>query len=285
MRGLLTPLIDADPLQLVTKARGLRKRAKQWWKHRQTDVYLVSFPGCGRTWLTMLIWKAFVDEYQVRDAEPGKLHPLHALEPRIPTMRQVHDGDPQLKHVTEIEAEKSRFADKVVILMVRDPRDAFISYYFEGSRRRGRFTSTVSEFLRSEVGSIDSIIAYYNVWAAQRKVPRRFCMVRYEDLKRNPRDELARGMQTIGHVLSDAVLDRAIEFAKFENMRKLEETGSGHPALARNKNLEDKETFKTRKGKVGGYREYLSPEDLAFLENRISARLSAFFEGYFRPSA
>lgn len=231
----------------------------------------------------MLLGKALVDEFRL-SAHPGKLGQLHELDPRIPSIRQEHDGDPQLRRVGEIERDKRRFADKTVILMVRDPRDAFISYYFEGSKRRGRFTSTVSEFLRSDVGSIDSIITYYNVWAEQRHVPRRFCLVRYEDLHRDTVSELERVMQAIGQRPSRAVLETTVEYARFDNMRKLEQDGTGHRALERSRDLGDSETFKTRKGKVGGYREYLSPEDLEYLESRISPRLAPFFESYRCPA-
>jgi hypothetical protein len=35
----------------------------------------------------------------------------------------------------------------------------------------------------------------------------------------------------------------------------------------------DPESFKTRVGKVGGYREYLADADIAYIEERIAARL------------
>jgi hypothetical protein len=282
VRDFLKPLIERDPLGLATSARGLRKRVRQWWRHQHTDVYLVSFPGCGRTWLSMLMGKALVDELGI-DAEPGKLRDLHLAHESIPRIRVEHDGDPQLKRPSELERDKRRFANKVVILLVRDPRDAFVSYYFEGSRRRGRFAGTVPEFLRSEIGSIDTLVDYYNIWAEQRHVPRKFCLVRYEDLRRDGAGELERVMRTMGHAPTAAVLERAVEFARFENMRKLEEQGVGHRALERNRDQNDTESFKTRKGKVGGYREYLSAEDLAYLESRIEPRLSSFFEEYRRP--
>ena len=41
----------------------------------------------------------------------------------------------------------------------------------------------------------------------------------------------------------------------------------------------DAESFKTRKGKIGGYAEYLSPEDVEWLNRRIDTELDPYF-GY-----
>ncbi len=42
----------------------------------------------------------------------------------------------------------------------------------------------------------------------------------------------------------------------------------------------DPETFKTRKGEVGGYREYLQGEDLAYVERVINEQLDPFYQRY-----
>jgi hypothetical protein len=41
----------------------------------------------------------------------------------------------------------------------------------------------------------------------------------------------------------------------------------------------DPESFKTRRGKIGGYVDYLSAEDIAWLNRRIDAELDPFY-GY-----
>jgi hypothetical protein len=288
LRDLLRPLVDRAPFGLGERARHVRRIARRYWMHRHTDAYLVSFPGCGRTWLSLLIGKVLVDEL-APGADPGDLVELGRKHARagVPRIRQVHDGDPQLKRADELERDKSRFADKIVILLVRDPRDAAISYYFEGKKRRGRATTaTPGEFLRGPVGGIDTVIAYYNIWAENRGVPKRFCLVRYEDLKRDPVGELAKVMAALGRNPDRAVLEAAVEFAKFDNMRKLEEQGTGHRALRRTAATGaaagDNDAFKTRKGKVGGYREYLSADELADIDARIADRLSPMLADYAR---
>ncbi len=51
-------------------------------------------------------------------------------------------------------------------------------------------------------------------------------------------------------------------------MRRFEESGVlGAKPVMTPGNRFDPESFKTRRGKVGGYREYLSQEDVAFIDD------------------
>ena len=154
---------------------------------------------------------------------------------------------------------------------------------FEASKRRGRFTGTASEFLRHPVGGLDTLIAYLNVWADQREVPRTFAVARYEELHRDTPGELARVLKTLGHTPSPRALELAAEHARFDNMRKIEAKGFARPELDR-RDPGDAESNKARKGKVGGYREYLSAADVDYLNTRIRERLSPFYSYYLEPS-
>jgi hypothetical protein len=62
-----------------------------------------------------------------------------------------------------------------VILLVRDLHD-----------------TVVSSCLNWPCGSLASMLRYYNVWAAQRTVPREFKLVRYEDMHADAPGELRR---------------------------------------------------------------------------------------------
>jgi len=261
-------------------ANQVGRRVWDWWSHRRTDVYVLSYPKCGRTWLRLLMGKALVDDLSLTDANPMELSDLHRASPHVPRIRVTHDDNPQLKRPDEIERDKRRYAGKKVVFLVRNPRDVVISYYFQASRRRDRFAGTPSEFLRHPVGSLDTILDYYNVWAECRGVPGDFCLVRYEDLHRDAAGELERVLRLIGRVPARAVVDRAVEFARFDNMRALERKNAFGSARLRPADGSDPESFKTRKGVVGGYREYFTPEDLEYLEARIAEKLSPFYAGY-----
>jgi hypothetical protein len=58
----------------------------------------------------------------------------------------------------------------------------------------------------------------------------------------------------------------ALAFSEFENMRKLEAAGAFDSKILKPGDVTDPESFKVRRGKVGGYREYLSDEDQRYAE-------------------
>ena len=273
---------DRLPAGLGAAARQMSRRMRRWWRHQRTDAFVLSYPGCGRTWLTLLIGKSIVDDLGIEGANPARVNELAGLARGAPRIDVRHDDRPQLRRPEEVERDKSPFARKSVVFLVRDPRDAIISYYFEASKRRGRFDGSPGEFLRHPVGGLDTLLTYYNIWADNRDVPRSFCLVRYEDLHADPVDQLERVMRGIGHPTRRAVLEGAVEFSRFDNMRKIEAKGFARPELDR-RDPSDAESYKARKGKVGGYREYLSPADVDYLNARIAERLSPFFADYLRP--
>src|SRR5688572_19096467 len=106
MRGLLGRLATRAP----SFGLGVASRVIRWWEHQRTPVHLLSYPGCGRTWLTLLIGKSLVDHYKLDGANPINVHELHGIDPRVPRMTVRHDGRPQLRAPGEVERDKSRFA-------------------------------------------------------------------------------------------------------------------------------------------------------------------------------
>jgi hypothetical protein len=244
---------------------------------RRADVLLISYPKCGRTWLTMLLARALarhagLDEvdYLANDLPGGE------GDPRI---RISHDDNPHWKTARGLAGSKRRYRDKKIILLVRDPRDVVVSMYFERSRRERAYSGTLPEFLHESRGSLDTILAYYNVWARERTRPRGFCLVRYEDLKADAAGELRRILRFTGLALVNEHVEDAVRFASFENMRAMEMgdvLGSGR---LRARDPKDAESFKTRKAKVGGFVDYLKPEEIAWMEQKIRETLDPLY-GY-----
>ena len=104
-----------------------------------------------------------------------------------------------------------------------------------------------------------SIIRYYNVWNESRDVPRGFCLVRYEDLHADTAKELRRIFDFLEIPdISDAHIR---EFGSFGNMRSMESSDTLKSGRLRARDSSDVESFKTRRGVVGGYVDYLDAEE------------------------
>jgi hypothetical protein len=252
---------------------------------RHADVFVISYPKCGRTWLNMLMSRALAARYGVLDPDYLASDLLGGNVPGAPHIRFSHDDNPHWKTPRGLARSERRYADKKVVLLVRDPRDAVVSMYFERSRRERAYSGTLPQFLHESKGSLDTILSYYNIWAAERERPRGFCLVRYEDLKADTAGELSRILRFAGvEGFTDAHVEDAVAFASFENMRAMETAGAAGTGRLRPGNPNDAESFKTRKGKVGGHVDYLSPEETAWVDRKVRETLDPYY-GYVEPAA
>ncbi len=277
---------------LWKNVKKLRKRGKKW----QHDYFLLSYPKCGRTWLTLQIGRAIQQHFGVESQNLLKLSRMAEGRPDIPSIRITHDRAPHRKRPRELPALKEEFRGRKVIFMVRDPRDVIVSYYFHKTRREkphtfwffqkrrrethGPFTGTISEFLRFDIGGFDTLLRYYNVWADSRELTEAFLLVRYEDMHEDPERELRRVLDFLGlGEITDDEAREAIAFASFDNMRKMEAGEATGSYKLKPADPSDAESFKVRKGKVGGYIDYLEPEDVDYLDRRMAETLSDIY-GY-----
>lgn len=261
--------------------------------HLRTDCYVLSYPKCGRTWLRFMLGNALVNHFGLKDASLDEILMVKDL-PRhnsaIPRIRFTHDDLPHWKMVRDIETEKSKYQSKKVIFLIRDPRDLVVSNYYQKKYRgfkyekgidKKNFLGDISEFIRYEYGGLPNIVSYYNIWQQQMNVPKSFQIIKYEDLKQNPLPILKSVFDLLGiSQPSEETFKRAIEESTFEKMRQIEEQNVLNNQRLGRVDAGKEEGLKTRKGKVGSYKEELSEGDIAWMEDYISANLSDYYSYY-----
>ena len=71
-------------------------------------------------------------------------------------------------------------------------------------------------------------------------------------------------------MINDEEISEAIKFSSFKNMRKMEEEDKFNSNKLRAVNKSEQESYKTRKGKVGGYKEYFEEKETEFLNKKIN---------------
>jgi len=261
------------------------------------DIFLLSFPKAGRTWLTILLGRALQLHFGLHKANPLKLRKLADSCPQLPSIFIAHDDRPQWKRPHELSTDKEVYRGKKVIFMVRDPRDLLISNFFQKKKRitprkflfffhrRRRikhepFAGELPDFLNHDEGGFDTMLRYFNIWAEKRDVPAEFLCVRYEDMKADPARELVKVLEFIGvRGVSDDAIKSAVEFASFDNMKQMEKTNALGSSRLRPHDSKDPDSYKVRKGKVGGYADYLTHEQIDGLNRKMRSTLTDFY-GY-----
>ncbi len=272
----------------------LRKTYRKLAGKREPDAYLVSFPKCGRTWLRVMLGRALYRHAGIEDEKPDGTRLLYPEGVKrmssMPLVSFTHDSRPNRSPVAKITADKSRYAGTKVILLIRDLRDVAVSYYFHETRRTkrfypkwavGGFDGGITEFLHSEIGGVRHFVRFYNIWAENRHVPQRLLLMKYEEIHQQPCEALEQLLSFLGLTdVSAQVIEEAVEFASFNKMRSMESQGSfAHPHYMKPGDRSDQESFKVRKGKVGGYGDYLSAEDVAWIEDKMRNELAPYY-GY-----
>src|SRR3954452_9186862 len=237
------------------------------------DAFVISIPKSGRTWV-----RAFLSSYCcTRYAVPFCLDPPKGLDARIPRIIYSHD---LFEH-----RSKGRWWDRIrgkflipaaevrranVVFLVRDPRDAFVSHYVQLTRPSADSPDSVkkmtaSEMLRDSLLGVGQIVDTMNDWLEDFRDLPNASLIRYEDLQANPIEHFAQVLRGIAEEdISEAALKSAVEFSQFGNMKKLEAAGAFDSKILQTRDQHDPESFNVRRGKIGGYRDYLSPEDQAY---------------------
>lgn len=252
---------------------------RRWEAHRLADAYLISYPKSGRTWLRLMIGRVMQQHYGVTEDDLLELPKLANAAPDAPRVLVWHEGTPHLAKPQELIANKTFARNKTVIFLARDPRDVLVSLHFQMSKRESAKVPSMSDFLHAKAGGAETLIHYYNLWAEQRHLPRRFLPVRYEDLRADTPATLRHVISGLGIPASDEVIAEAVEFAAFDRMREMEQQGALRSHRLSPGDPGDEESFKTRRGQVGGFTDYLSPDDIRYLNDLVDHKLSPLF-GY-----
>jgi hypothetical protein len=179
--------------------------------------------------------------------------------------------------------------DRPRVFLVRDPRDTIVSYFFQVAKReRSSFREgEIGRFVRDPGYGIDRLLDFLRACDhSLRADPGPALLVAYERVQHDPEATLRSVLEFLSGSASSTGVDEAVAFGRFENMRRLELDGVlGEPyrrLAARDPG--DPESLKTRRGVVGGYREYLARGDRAYVEARVAALMPPAL-GYLEPGA
>jgi hypothetical protein len=184
------------------------------------DVFLVSYPKSGNTWLRFLVSNL---------ANPQEPTTFSNIEEKVPSIYVNHDR--QLRRLSRPRILKSHesFVSRYqkVIYIVRDPRDVCVSYYHYLVKYRvlpqgyplGQF---VPRFIADEFEHYGAWGDHVLSWLAMRGRQSNFLLLRYEDLLDDPEFQLARVAHFLKIHATYGNLVRAVYLSSADRMRYLE---------------------------------------------------------------
>lgn len=282
--------------------RERRKRIERWLRGREEfkklqrcDWVLMSWGKSGRTWLRVMLSRAYTLKAGLPASELLDFDNLKKRAPGLPAVFFTHNN--YLRDYTGNRHSKAHFRGKRIVLLVRDPRDVAVSQFFQWKFRMRPGKKFINdypphgadidtwEFVLDREAGVPRIVDYFNGWAAAIPELVDVLVVRYEDMRADPAAVLRRILDFTGTPVSDEQVREAVEFAAYDNMRKMEREGFFRGTGARVKAADESnpQSFKVRKGKVGGYRDYFTDEQCARLDEMV-AQLDPVFGYGGRPT-
>jgi len=295
-RGVVMACVFWMPAERRREIERWIRGREQYQKLRQADCVVVSFGKSGRTWLRVMLSRF----YQVRDGLPEHLligfDNFHRRRRAVPKIFFTHDN--YLEDYTGHRDTREDYRGRKVVLLVRHPGDVAVSQYFQWRFRMKPHKKEINlypahgeeigvfDFMHSEGGGLPKILRFMDVWAREIARNPDVLIVRYEDLRARPEAELARLLEFMGTPGTPDQVAEAVRFASFENMRKLEEKRTFWLSGGRMKpkDRDNPDSFKVRRGKVGGFRDYLEDAEVEQIEKELESTLDPVY-GYTAPRA
>jgi hypothetical protein len=140
---------------------------------------------------------------------------------------------------------------------------------------------SIYDFVMDPNCGVPRIIGFLNLWARELPNIKNLLMVRYEDMRTEPEKQLERIVEFLGMQPDEKFLKDTVEFSSVDNLRKLEKENyfwrSGSRVKARDPS--NPNSYKVRRAKVGGYRDYFDDDQVARIDALVSSELSDIF-GY-----
>jgi hypothetical protein len=202
--------------------------------------------------------------------------------PRLAATNGYYSYEGEVGKLLAEGAADNPLRHKPVLFLARNPIDIAVSWYHQFTKRQSRAkqelinhfidhpidrrTITMWDFVRHSDIGLPSLIEYQNTWARNVRDLEHGMLAKYEQLRSEPVPTLHKITQLMGENFSEDEVRAAVEWGSFDNLQKLETSGTFSQGGMKLVNANDPSTFKVRRGVVGGYRDDFEPEQVAELE-------------------
>lgn len=188
------------------------------------DIFIVSYPRSGNTWLRFLIGNLLYENDPITFAN---------IEQKIPDIYQNSEKEllriPRPRLIKSHEYFDPRY--KKVIYVVRDPRGVAVSYYHFKIKMKEideqyPIEEFVYRFIRGKLDPFGTWGENVGSWIGAKRNGDGFLLIRYEDMLQDSYRELYKIGSFLNIDVNERKLNRALELSTADHMRLLEKRES-----------------------------------------------------------
>lgn len=245
--------------------RVVRRLRLAMFKPKEDDVFIVSFPRSGTTWTQMML-------FQLTTAGEGAPADLHRFSPRVDEIWMPawpFDGlpSPRVFKSHAYYGQIPRWPGRTIYVL-RDGRDTAVSLYnlrcsYYGCRET--FTEFFDDIFMPGRMKPGGWARHIEGWCIPRE-GEKILLLRYEEMQRDLGATLRRIAEYCNIQLTPAQMARVEQRCGFDFMKQ-------HEADLNPYREGDRSSF-IRKGKSGGWKAHLTPEQNAWFEEECRRRLT-----------
>ena len=237
----------------------------------EADVIVLSLGKSGRTWLRFMLHKYLSLAFDV-PFDPIRVEGVGV--PRITYSHELasHARDDRWQHrLVGKSILPVRVAwERRLVLLGRDPRDVIVSSFHHKSERSRRAQCSLPEFVRHPRWGIHGLVDVLNDWHDRFGPHPALVETSYEGLHADPVGELTVVLEGLGLPVDRASVAAAVQFASFDRMRAAETAGEWQDHRLRPGDPDRPDSFKVRRGRVGGYRQALDAASIAYCDRAVA---------------
>ena len=280
-------LIPTQPLPVKTRVALRRKHLAnlELAKAHRANFLIIGHPKSGNTWLKVMISRLYQLRYDLPESKLINTDEFARKIPEIPRLAATngyYSYEGEVGKLLATGAPDNPLRHKPVLFLARNPIDIAVSWYHQFTKRQSaakgelinhwiehpidKHSVQMWEFVRHSDIGLPALIEYQNTWARNVAELERGMLSRYEDLRAKPVETLHAITRLMGEDFSEEEVRAAVEWGSFDNLQKLETSGTFSQGGMKLVNAGDPSTYKVRRGKVGGYREDFDPQQVAELE-------------------
>lgn len=301
-RGAILVSTALLPYTPRVRARYAMLHRLEHGKAKRSNLFVIGHPKSGNTWLRTMLSHAYRAKSNLPESLVLKTDELALADARIPRFCVTNGHYSYERAIAEgfgDDPAQSIYADRKVLFLTRHPCDIATSWYLQFTKR---ISSPKRELINSELDpridhetisrwdfvidtpiGLASIIDFLNYWEKTVTQLDHHLVIHYEELRTDTQKTLERIVAFFELDLSSDEIAQAVEFGSFENLKKLEASGFFQRGGMKLQNPDDPSTFKVRRGKIQGFREDFTPEQVAEMDALVASRLSPTL-GYTKTS-